>query len=124
MCAAWVQVEGPSLEQGDHLPDCLTVVTPVDFPVNRRVMVREYDLLVVSQSCDLQTHGVEFVALVAVRTVAKFEEQNPDFKRRGEWDNVRKGRRAGLYWLPAPVDINDERAALVVDFRQLFSLPL
>jgi hypothetical protein len=123
MPTVWSQVSGPDLEQGDYLPGCLAVVVPVDFPDNRRADVRQYDVIVASQSCDLQTHGVDFVALLAVQPVAKFEEANPAFARRGEWDNVRKGRRAGLYWLPAPTDPDDERAALVVDFRQIFSLP-
>ncbi len=123
MPSAWTQITGSELEQGDYLPGCLAVVVPADFPENRRAHVVAYDLIVASQSCDLQSHGIDFVALLAVQTVTRFGEANPGFKRRGEWDNVRKGRGAGLYLFPDPADPDNEHAGLVVDFRQIFSLP-
>jgi hypothetical protein len=53
-----------------------------------------------------------------------FEEINPSFKKRGVWEEVRQGRREGLYLVPSPEHPENNRDALVVDFRQIISLPI
>ena len=54
----------------------------------------------------------------------EYEEANPDFARRGRWEEVRKGRIEGLHILASPVAPDENSQALVADFREIFSLPL
>jgi len=56
-------------------------------------------------------------------SIGRFEEVNPNFKKKGQWEQVRKGRVEGLHLLASPLDPANNRQALVVDFRQIYSLP-
>lgn len=84
----------------------------------------EYDLIVVTQSCDL-AHAPypQFVVLCPIYPIAEFESINESFKKRKKWNDVLKGRIAGLHLLASPSDPADNGKALVVDFREIYSLP-
>ncbi|MBX3439828.1 MAG: hypothetical protein KF861_20225 [Planctomycetaceae bacterium] len=93
------------------------------------VSVGRVDLIVVTQSCDLEArNGTKpkalFVALCPIFSLEQFETINPHFKKKGVWEDVRRGRREGLHMLAGPDDPQNNRNALVVDFRQIYSLPL
>ena len=55
--------------------------------------------------------------------LAEFEAVNPAFAREGRWNEVLKGRIEGLHLLASPMAPQENRQALVVDFREIFSLP-
>ena len=48
---------------------------------------------------------------------------NPAFARKGRWNEVLKGRIEGLHLLVSPTVPDDNRQALVADFREIYSLP-
>ncbi|HEV3255703.1 MAG TPA: hypothetical protein VG013_02365 [Gemmataceae bacterium] len=81
------------------------------------------NLIVVTQSCDLENRKVQFVALCPIHSLREFEVVSPDFAKEGRWEEARQGRREGLYLLPSPTHPQHNRQALVVDFRQIISLP-
>lgn len=128
----WTQVQGPDLAQGDWLPDCVVPEMPADFqppppggPTTRYEFTgRVDDLIVITQSCDLEQNKVSFVALCPIYGLTRFEEANPSFMRRGAWEQVRQGRVVGLHLLASPHDPAQNRGALVVDFRVIHSLPV
>lgn len=122
----WTRVTSNGLAQGDLLPDCLVPQFGADFAAggdgaSETIGVGQQNLIIVTQSCDLENHKVALVALCPVHTLDEFEAVNPDMKKK--WDNVRKGRVEGLHMLGSPSDPNDNRTALVVDFGQIVSLP-
>lgn len=124
----WRSVNEQGLAQGDLLKDCLVPVFTPDYGTNRQdkiesVPVGEYDLIIVTQSCDLENDKVTLVALCPIWTLPEFEESNPRYKKKGAWEEVRKGRVEGLHLLGSPDNPDDNRGALVVDFGQIFSLP-
>lgn len=126
MTSFWLVVQGDSLAQGDFLPSCLVPEFHPEFGVgnvDQEVKVAKADLIIVTQSCDLENKKVAFVALCPIYGLAKFEEFNPKFANKRTWEEVRKGRHEGLYLLASPTEPTNNRAALVVDFRQIFSLP-
>ena len=57
-----------SLRQGDYLPHCLVPVfgTELSTPGTHQISADEYDLIVLTQSCDLARLGAEFVAAVQI----------------------------------------------------------
>jgi hypothetical protein len=121
----WVQVNGPGLAQGDFLPDCLVPLFKPDFgQANNDVPVRQYDLIVVTQSCDLENKKVSLVACSPIHKIAAFENANQDFARKGRWEEVRKGRVEPLHMLASNTAPDNNREAFVVDFREIYSLPV
>lgn len=128
----WQQVRGYELRQGDLLPDSVVPVMPADFtppppgetggPFN--FGGRLYDLIVVTQSCDLENNKAPLVAACPLFPISSFEVHNPGFKTGGRWEQVRQGRIEGLHLLASPAEPEDNRQSLVVDFRQIYSLPV
>jgi hypothetical protein len=83
----------------------------------------EYDLIVVTQSCDLVNEPYpQFVVLCPIHPMVEFETINPNFKKK-QWNSVLSGRVAGLHLLASPTDPANNREALVVNFREIYSLP-
>jgi hypothetical protein len=126
MVPFWISTEGSALAQGDYLPDCLVPVLPPSFGPNSRsadLTIHTVDLIVVTQSCDLANAKVGHTALCSIYSLKAFETVNPAFSKKGAWEEVRKGRREGLHLLASPTTPDNGREALVVDFREVISLP-
>jgi hypothetical protein len=122
----WVQISEPGLRQGDLLPSCLVPIPGLDAVeqgVPQEGTAMEYDLIVLTQSCDLEQRKVRLVATCPIFPLAEFEAVNPAFARKGRWNEVLKGRIEGLHLLASPTVPEDNRQALVVDFREIYSLP-
>lgn len=130
MAPFWAKSTEQTLRQGDYLPECLVPVPTSDFDLKARagetieLPCEEYDLIVVTQSCDLVNEpNPRFIVLCPIYSVAEFEEVNEKFRKRGMWNNVLKGRVAGLHLLASPTDPANNRETLVVDFGEIYSLP-
>jgi hypothetical protein len=121
----WGQITEGALRQGDYLPRCLVPVFGPDLAPTgtHEVMADEYDLIVVTQSCDLEQRKVRLVAGCPIYALAEFETVNPAFAKKGRWNEVLKGRVEGLHLLASPVEPENSREALVVDFREIYNLP-
>lgn len=123
------------MRQGDLLPNCWIPEFPADFATPttepRLVQADQADLIVMTQSCDLEQSNVSLVALCPVWSIPAFEEAQLSQGRsksekawRDYWNNVRKGRSPTLHLLASPTTPNQARAALLVDFRAIYSLPI
>jgi hypothetical protein len=131
MEAFWHQVNESGLRQGDYLRDCLfpvSIFSADEFSGQTDelvldVEIKERDLIIITQSCDLENGKAQLVALCPIYTIVMFEESNPDFAKKGKWNEVRKGRVEGLHLLASPINPANSREALVVDFREIHSLP-
>lgn len=126
MTPFWKKTEAPTLAQGDLLQGCHVPAFDENFgngDEEVEVPVKEVDLVVVTQSCDLENDKVALVALCPIHTLEAFEEANPHFKQKKRWENVRKGQQPGLHLLASPEVPDNNRAALVVDFGEIHSLP-
>lgn len=126
MVPFWKSVEGSDVLQGDWLPGCTIPVFHTKEgtdDLDEEVVLDASDLIVVSQSCDLENDKTPFVALCRILSIADFEsEQGNPFGKR--WEEVRKGRHEGLHLLASPNEPENNLAALVVDFRLVVSLPI
>jgi hypothetical protein len=121
----WAEVHERALRQGDHLPQCLVPCFGPDLAAagTHEVTADEYDLIAATQSCDLEQGKVRLVAACPIYPIAEFEAVNPAFAKKGRWNEVLKGRIEGLHLLAAPANPANNREALVVDFREIYSLP-
>lgn len=124
--AWWVQIEEPHLAQGDYLPRCFVPFFAPDYGTKEGIQdvpVKEYDCIVVTQSCDLENDKASLVALCPIYPISAYEEVNPDLKQKGAWERVRQGRVEGLHLLASLDDPSNNRSCLVADFREIYSLP-
>ena len=116
------------LAQEDYLPDCFVPVFNPEYGATNRdpedVPVDDRDCIVVTQTCDLENDKAHFVAMCPLHPIVEFEQINPKFKGKGEWERVRKGRIEGLHLIASLHNPNDNRACLVADFREIYSLPI
>lgn len=122
----WNQVNEQALRQGDLMYGCFVPVFDRDFGANdgeAEVPVTEADLIVVTQSCDLVQAKITLVALCRIESLSDFLETNPAYVPKGRLEEFRKGRVEGLHLLASPTNPGNNREALIVDFRQIFSLP-
>jgi hypothetical protein len=123
MPSFWIDVVSEQLAQGDFLPSCRV---PIFFGTDsevEEVPTLEYDLIVVTQSCDLENQKVALVACCPIFPIVDFEQVNTDFQKKGRWEEVRKGRVEGLHLLGSLTEPDNNRLANVVDFREIYSLP-
>lgn len=126
MTPFWIPTEDSQLAQGDLLTDCLVPIIPPTFgpkSLTTDLTIHTVDLVILTQSCDLAKVKSGLVALCPIHSLAAFEEVNPSYSKKGAWEEVRKGRREGLLLLASPKNPGDGREALVVDFREIYSLP-
>lgn len=127
MVSFWFRFTGRALSQGDLLPGCFMPLMPPDFGPSAtpfEAPTTRGDLIVLTQSCDLENMKAGLVALSPIHKLADFEAVNPAFSRKGVWEEVRRGRREGLHLLGSPTNPASGRDALVVNFRDIYSLPI
>ena len=122
----WEKVKTDSLRQGDVISNCMVPEFAPDYGRNGKVHevpVKEYDLIIVSQSCDLENKKLDLVTLCPIYSIKNFEEHNPDFKKKRAWERVRKGREEGLHLLSSYDEPDNNRKAMVVVYKAIYSLP-
>ncbi len=121
----WQNFSDSTLRQGDYVSNCPVPVF-ADIPTENSKLapkVKVYNLIVVTQSCDLANKKVPFVALCPIYTLEEFEESSPKAAQKGFWEQVRKAKIEGLHLLSSFENPENNRECLVVDFREIYSLP-
>ena len=108
------------------MPRCLVPEFGSDVGISgtHAIKAAEYDVILLTQSCDLEQRKVRLVACCPICTIGKFEAVSPAFTKKGRWNDVLKGRIEGLHLLASPTNPENNREAMVVDFREIYSLPI
>ena len=124
----WEKALGASLKQGDYILNCPVPVFAQQLQSQQKDVemdldIEFYDLIIISQSCDLEQGKVRLVAMCPIYPIVTYEEINPEFCKKGRWEEARKGRIEGLYLLSSLTNPENSRECLVVDFREIYSLP-
>ena len=141
-------VEGEKLEQGDILLRCPVVIPtqilmwPVPEDQDLEVEILLYDLVVLTQSCDLELrvdkktkaefYGVDMVTLcphwdlsnVAPELSELAQKGDPQKVNRDKLENIAKGQMPRYHLLGASESAQVEMGVRVVDLSQTISLPL
>ena len=121
----WQKISGAELAQGDYISDC-PVPLFVEIPTEKIKItpkVKIYNVIIVTQSCDLANGKAPFVAFCPTYTLTEFERDNPKAAQKGFWEQVRKAKVEGLHLLSPFENPENNRECLVVDFREIYSLP-
>jgi hypothetical protein len=122
--AAWSEISGPELGQGDLVIRVLVPLVGADFPEVSVAGVDELDVLIATQTCDLANSKIESALVVRAMPIAEFEQDNPQYRQRKNWNSVAQGRNAALHLLPSPDNTSSHDGAWVVDFREVYSIPI
>jgi hypothetical protein len=113
------------LEQGDFLFDC-PILVPKSIPDESRVEVEAevlvYNVIVLSQSCDLIQGKVDLVLLCPFWDLDELEAENEMFKGKGR-EKLRRGEYPGYHLLNLCEIRGFERDFIVVDFRNVYGMP-
>jgi hypothetical protein len=122
-------VNGKKLEQGNILRDLPMIEIPEDLKwppsdssqeIKIDTEISAIDGIIITQSCDLETRKIEFVAFCPIDFLDSLE----DFKKDEKREDLRKGRHTGLHLLDKYSIPNHETDFMVVNFKLIFSLPL
>lgn len=121
----WYEVvEDSVLLQGDFINSC-PIVIPNKGIESRKISaeVIEYDVVIMSQSCDLEQKKLDLVLVCPIWSLNEFEEKNPNYKSKEMKESLRRGYLPG-YHLLNKCEINEFKMDyLVVDFRSVYSVP-
>jgi hypothetical protein len=125
---AWQSVTGKILNQGDLLGHIAVPLVHSSFPEqddegNVPLDVGYANIIIISQSCDLENNKVSNVVVAETFALDEFESVNPAYEKKGKWNEVSRGRIEGLHLLPPTKNVDDPRAWILVDFRRIYSLP-
>ena len=113
-----------SFLQGDFINSCPLVLAPAAIDsakVSAEVM--EYDVVIMSQSCDLEQRKIALVLVCSVWPLSKFEEKNSFFESRRGKEALRQGNVLGYHLLNKCETNGFKTGYLVVDFRSVYSVP-
>ena len=123
----WDEIKGGTLAQGDFLPNCPIPLFPADFGTSTgvsSVTVVLGDLIVMTQSCDLENKKVILAAMCPILTIDQLASTESKYRKPETLEEIRKGRYEFLHMLASPNNPENNQDVRIVDFRQIFSLPV
>jgi hypothetical protein len=88
------------------------------------ISVEDRNMIIISQSCDLENKKIQLAALCPYYLISEISKVDPKFAEPSFLESIRKGQKEGLHMLPSPTDSANNQSALIVDFRQIHSLPI
>ncbi|WP_129671897.1 hypothetical protein [Candidatus Chloroploca sp. Khr17] len=124
----WYETANPEegITQGEIIRNCPVVIPPdtIDLAHNSiDVKVRSYDVIIMSQACDLENQKLDVVVVCGLWKFSDFEGTNQYFKSKAGKEALRRGNVPG-YNLLNKCDLEGaEFEFSVVDFRNIFGLP-
>src|SRR6266702_6752337 len=127
--ATWYSVvEGEGLLQGDALEKCPVLLPPPadDLLAGKATVsgkVLEYDVIVVTHSCDLLQKQLETVLVCPLLTLDEISQEKPNFAHKKMQEHMRQGHNPGYHMLHTSTVEGLERPIRVADFHTIYSLP-
>jgi hypothetical protein len=111
------------LMQGDFIKNCPVVIPPSEIFDDIEVRIINYDVVIMSQSCDLVQRKLDLVLVCPVWSMNEFENRSDFFKSKKGKESLRQGNIPGYHLLNRCEIDGYETEYLVVDFRSVFSVP-
>ncbi len=114
------------LEQGDFILKCQIVEPNTEAYAENQALtanVAEYDVIVMSQSCDLIEEKIELALVCPFYMMGELEKLYSDYKSDRMKEKLRQGNIIG-YHLLNKCEVNGKEDFIVVDFKSVYALPL
>jgi len=124
---SWYDAIGATdgLLQGDLFFDC-NVAVPLAYPNEEKVAakIQQYDVVVISQSCDLVNNKAVFALVCPFIELVEFKKRNANlFKVPYTETLLARDAQPGFHVLNRVLERGMEHDFLVVDFHNAFSVP-
>jgi len=111
------------LNQGDLLDSCPIIEPPSDMKLGpASVKAVEYDVAVMSQSCDLVQNNLDLVLVCPLHSFQEIAEKNENYGAAKYKEQLRRGNLPGYHLLDRCELDGFSRDFLVVDFRNVYSI--
>lgn len=115
------------LEQGDFIIDCPIVIPTTDNYSEQEVIdtkVQMFDVVVMTQSCDLENSKIGLVMVCPFYSLEKTAESNPSYGSNEGKESLRRGNDYRLHMLNACTLAGFERDEVIVSFVNVYSIHL
>lgn len=121
----WYEIaSGEEVWQGDIIDLCPIVVPSRTIELGIvSAEVIEYDVVVMSQTCDLMQRKLDLVLVCPIWHLSEFENRSDFFKSKKGKEALRRGNTTGYHLLNKCEIGGFETDYLVVDFRSVYSVP-
>jgi hypothetical protein len=113
-------------EQGDFIFQCQIVhpkIAEIKEDEESDFDAEEYDVIILSQSCDLLYEKINLALVCPFYTLTELESIDPNYRSIGKKNALRNGFIIGMHLLDK-CNINGINDYLVVDFKNTCSIPL
>lgn len=110
------------LQQGDFVRECPIVIPPEKFEDNQKSTVNTFDVIVMSQSCDLLNNKLEIVLVCPYWPLSKFGEANEVYRGKKGKNDLKQGLKPNLHLLNSCSLSGLAHDFIVVDFRVVFGV--
>jgi hypothetical protein len=113
------------LQQGDFVLDCPIIIPPEKFigtKESQEVFGNTYDVIIMSQSCDLQHEKLKIVLVCPFWHLSDFAEKNDFYKGKKGKNILRQGLKPNLHLLNKCHLDEYKLDFMVVDFREVFGV--
>ena len=115
------------LIQGDFIEKC-PILVPLslkesEITDNIDVCVRNYNVIIMSQSCDLIYENVDLVLVCPVRFLTELEEESDFYRSKKGKEALKQGYSPGYHLLNKCEIDGFIKGYLVVDFRNVYGVP-
>ncbi|BCL81872.1 hypothetical protein ccbrp13_43370 [Ktedonobacteria bacterium brp13] len=131
---SWYEiVEGQDLEQGDLIENCPVYVPEYSVNVvedpesDRTYQINAnqytYDIVVMSQSCDLGHGKIEYVVACPYWSLEELSDKYSQFRSKKEYEKIRRGDTRNLHMLNNCILDGMSSGIKIIDFRTTFTVP-
>lgn len=120
----WYEIiEGDEIQQGDIIRSCPILVPPSTLTrIEQDIKVEEYDVIVMSQSCDLAQQKINLVLVCPIWTLEEFEQENSNYKSPKMKEAIRRGEVPGYHMLNRCEIPGFESSYQIVDFKNTYAV--
>lgn len=113
-----------NLSQGDFINECpIFIPSSATISETQEVNVKNYNVITMSQSCDLEYRKVDLVLVCPYWELNQFEKENQFYKSKEGKESLRRGYLPGYHLLNKVGIEGQEKGYLVVDFRNVYGVP-
>lgn len=129
-------VEGETLEQGDLIKQCPIFVPDYPPTLLEHLSISEieeyseiegewqtYNIIVMSQSCDLENGKLKMVAICPYWSLEQFGSMGKEFTLPKTLEEIKRGNRPSYHMLDACNLDEMKQGEQIVDFRTIYSVP-
>jgi len=114
------------IKQGERIEACPIIIPPSKFDENEEteVEITEYNVVVLSQSCDLEHTKIDIVLVAPYWTFDEIKNINPDWASKKNKNKFREGLIPG-YHLLNQCELDEFNSDFViVDFKNVYGVQL